>query len=168
MRILMYAEPYLDPEFSRPQQIYTLLRILKDAYNEDAEDDEAYLAVDHVMDDDIIFGSDDPQAILDMANGWNLSVLENLRKAINGYIMAYDKEKASKDAYAALNNTATYELKKAAMAADNDFYTFAEAAFYIPTGETRAAYFRTVLSNADMALIQSEPENFVILEVAAK
>jgi len=168
MRILMYVEPYLDPDFSRPQKIYTLLHVLKDAYNEDADDAEAYLAIDHVMDDDIIFGSDDPQAILDAALDWNNRLSNNLREAVIGYVSSFNKNNGHDNPFAALDNTATYELKKAAMAADNDFYSFADDALYIPVAGIGATDFRTVLSPADLALIQQEPQAFAILEVPAK
>lgn len=168
MRILMYTEPYLDAEHTRPQQIYTLLHVLKDAYNEEADDDEAYLSIDHVADDDIIFGSDDPQAILDVVKDWNDMVVDNLREALNGYVVSFNKNKGHDNPLAVLDNTATYELKKAAMAADNDFYSFADNALYIPVSGIGATYFHTVLSNADLALVRQEPENFAILEVPAK
>ena len=141
MRILMYTEPYLDTELTRTQQIHILLHVLKDAYNEEADDDEAYLAIDHVADDDIIFGSDNPQAILDAAKEWNILLQDNLREALNGYVVSFNKNKGHDNPTAVLDNTATYELKKAAMAVDNDFYAFADDALYIPVAGIGATYF---------------------------
>lgn len=168
MRILMYAAPYIDPDTPRTQQIYTLLHVLKDAYNEEADDSEAFLAIDHTWDDDVIFGSDDPQAILDAAKDWNTNILNNLRDAMNAYVSSFEKTLADKDPLSVLDNTATYGLKKAAMAADNDFYSFADDALYIPVAGIGATYYHTVLSQADLALIRQEPESFAILEVPAK
>ena len=159
----MLSEPYLEADMPRSQKIKSLLSILSDAYNTYADDDEAYLAVDFVDEGDVILGTEDPQAILDASVGWNAKIMNNLHEAISEYLTASKGNNG-----AALNAASVYALKKAAMAADDDFYSFAEDALYIPAEKSHALYFRTVLSAADRMGIRARPESYALLEVGVK
>ena len=167
MRILMHATPYLEGCTTREEKIRALAEVLSAEYNEAVSDPDAYLAIDYIEDENVCFGSDDAKGILDAAGTWNERLRNNLRSAVISYIDAF-RRVDDPSSCESLNTTDTYALKKAAMAADNDFYTFAEEALLIPRQETGALYFRTVLEPADLKLIHTVPQEFVLLEIPVK
>lgn len=168
MRILIDITPYCDNTDSRDSMIQTLADVLSVACNEEAADKEAYLAVDALDDTCAVFGMDNPEAILCAAQEWNKQIQADLRAAITEFTKTLDVFSAACDTRASLDTSATYNLKKAAMAADNDFYSFAEYALYIPNAKNGALYFRTVLEAEDLQCIQSFPKKYAIIEIEAK
>ena len=168
MRILMDITPYCDSTDPRDSMIQTLVDVLSVAYNEEAADKEAYLAVDALDDTCTIFGMDNPEAILCAARGWNDQLRTDLQVALTEFTKTLDASRIDCNTRAGLDNAATYNLKKAAMAADNDFYSFAEHALYIPNARNGALYFRTVLEAEDLQCIQEFPEKYAIVEIEAK
>lgn len=168
MRILMDITPYCDSTDPRDSMIQTLADVLSVAYNEEAADKEAYLAVDALNDTCTIFGMDNPEEILYAARDWNDQLRTDLQVAITEFSKMIDASRTDGGTKVGLDNAATYNLKKAAMAADNDFYSFAEYALYIPNARNGALYFRTVLEAEDLQLIQAFPEKYAIIEIEAK
>ena len=69
--------------------------------------------------------------------------------------------------FSPLDSVDTYGLKRAAMAADNYFYRFAEKAAYLPN-EMGYEYFRPQISAENLAQIQKNPELYAIIDIAVK
>ena len=88
---------------------------LQDEYNEISSDPEAYIQ----SLDNIVFGSKNTESILRIANRWNDCIVRNLKQAITSWQMGGSKPEHQ-----------TYELVKAAMAADNAVHPYATRLLY--------------------------------------
>ena len=113
MRILIDITPYCDNTDSRDSMIQTLADVLSVAYNEEAADKEAYLAVDALDDTCAVFGMDNPEAILCAAQEWNKQIQADLRAAITEFTKTLGVFSAACNTRASLDTSATYNLKKA-------------------------------------------------------
>lgn len=162
MKVLVYTKDCLAEDMSREEKIKELADILSSAYDDATADSEAYVAAEHIEDNDLVLGAEAPKTILDAADHWNESIVEELEAAID----EYRKATPSDGRHLKLDNSITYRLKKAAMAADNSFYCFADKATYLPRhGST---FFRTVLEMDDIQAIHFAPENYAIIDIPVK
>lgn len=135
-----------------------LFETVKDIYNRCAADDEAYL-VDEFS--DFVFGENEPEKVTREASAWNQEIREDFCRALDNLYT----ERAKDAGVFTLDNQITYELKKAAMALDNDFYSHAELATCL--GETQD-YFNTTIKAEELADILQNPENYALIEVWPK
>lgn len=143
-------------------------RILEVAYAGSVSDPEAYLATDFIEPESVIFGKEKPDELIKAARNWNLSIQTNLLSALERFILPFGNPNNCQPEDIPLDNNTTYALKCAAMAADDDFYEFADKALYIPLAENGALYFRTILRQDELARIEAVPENYLIIEIPAK
>ena len=142
------------------EEISTLLRGL---YDDSCDDDEAYM---HDEADSIILGRDDKDAVITEAEQWNDRLIRDVETAI-----ANMKQKKAETGSWAVDNSTTYELKKAAMALDNDFYAYADYAVAKPVDvspEYPPVYLETTLHDSERDYIKSHPEQFAVVEIYAK
>lgn len=129
---------------------------LQDEYNEISFDPEAYIQ----SLDNIVFGSKNTESILRIANGWNDCIVRNLQQAITSWQTGGSKPEHQ-----------TYELVKAAMAADNTVHPYATRLLYnmykVHNDDTDYT-FSTVLSPEHLAHIQQHPDQYALIEVSVK
>lgn len=150
-----------------PEELAKMLfRTAVEAYNDQAADREAYLHEpdedDYAEDLSFVDGAADPDAIREMALGWN----GNIAKAFDGSLSAV-MSCAKGDGpgkWLSVPGPLVYGLKKAAMALDNDFYSFAEKALLV----NDQGYFTTRLQAAELADILAHPENYAAIDAAPK
>lgn len=138
------------------EEISTLLRGL---YDDSCDDDEAYL---HDEADSIILGRDDKDAVITEAEQWNDRLIRDVETAI-----ANMKQKKAETGSWPVDNSTTYELKKAAMALDNDFYAYTDYAVAKPV-DASPVYLETTLHDIERDEIKSHPEQFAVVEIYAK
>lgn len=160
MKVLIRLERFgcgLDGE-TLEEKARTLFETVRNIYNNCANDDEAYL-IDEFS--DCVFGEHEPERVIGEASAWNQRIREDFRRAL-AQLYA---ERSKNAGVLPLDNQITYELKKAAMALDNDFYSFAELATCL--GE-KQDYFNSVIKGEELAAIQQNPENYALIEVWPK
>ena len=153
---------------SREDTIQLAARILEVAYADSVKDPEAYLAMDFIEPESVIFGKEKPDKLIEAAQNWNLDIQRELLTALERFILPHGMLDNCRPEDIPLDNDITYALKCAAMAADNDFYTFADKALYIPLEENGALYFRTILRKDELARIEAVPEKYLIIEIPVK
>lgn len=95
------------------------------------------------------------------ASAWNQRIREDFCRTLDNLCA----ERANNAGVFPLDNQITYELKKAAMALDNDFYSHAELATCL--GEMQD-YFNTAIKAEELAAILQNPENYALIEVWPK
>ena len=160
MKVLIRLDRFdcsLDGETSE-EKARELFKIVQSIYNSCADDSEAYL-IDEFS--DCVFGEDKPEKIIREASTWNQIIREDFRRALAQLYVV----RAQNAGVIPLDNQITYELKKAAMALDNDFYSFAEQATCL--GKTQD-YFKTVIKDEELAEIRQNPKNYALIEVSPK
>ena len=169
MKILMKVDPDIRPEDSedRDELAMTLFRSVKDVYNEDAGDKEAYLVEPEEEgaseELDLVDGATDPGNIIKMAENWNRNVAKDFEMAL---VSAISKAGDTTGFMKWLNvpSQTVYTLKKAVMALDGDFYEFAETALLV----NEHNYFTTRLEDAQLADIKANPGGYASITVYPK
>lgn len=99
----------------------------------------------------------DHQFIVRTAEDWNLNIFKSLTSAIAKY-----QEALAVSTAPLLDNTQTYELKKAAMLADNHFHPFGGAATFLENSQGYP-YFKTLLTYKELEAIKELPEDYFIV-----
>ena len=168
MLFLIHADPFVDANSSREEKVKSLASVLQAEYNDAANDSEAYLATDYIDYEEALLGSEEPLGLLKVVHNWNLHIQKTLHSALTDIIRRYGSIEKLNPENITLDDSLTYDLKKAAMAADNSFYDFAEAAVYIPAGASNALYFRTVLTPYDISRIKAAPQEYALIDIPAK
>lgn len=143
-----------------------LHKIAKDDIEDQLSDPEAYVPEMYPEDDpECILGAIDPERLQEAAMKWNSDIRDNLLQAIGTYILAEGSRVATPAEL--LDTAATYGLKKAAIAADNSFFDFAEHFVNLPN-ENGFPYLRTQIGQRDLAKIMATPERYAIVPVYVK
>ena len=159
MRILVNISelcPETCPAEELQEEIVSLLRNL---YNDCADDEEAYLRDEA---DEVVLGRDKPDARIREAEHWN----DKIRRDFDIALSQMEQQK-DKTGLWPVDDQTTYALKKAAMAIDDDFYSFSEYAVTRPlTGAPR--YLEVVVRPEELEFIRRHPEQFAIVDIAAK
>ena len=155
MKILVEVPAFTDLKESRATQQRDLLDALKAEYKEDASCSDASLATDWCDENSFVFGADDPYKILHVAEKWNDNISARLHRAV----VAFQQTDSQ---------TALYDLKKAAMAANDDFYSFADEAVLITEMNGNHYWLHPLLHAEQHEKIKAHPEWFALVEVAAK
>lgn len=136
--------------------IESVLREISALYAESVADSEAYIDDDSPF-NGICFGFTNPKSVALTARGWN----DNIRKTFADAVLALEKNHTP-DGKLPLDNSLTYEVKKAAMALDNDFYAYAEYA--VALKETNS-YLACVIDDKSLADIIARPERYAVATV---
>ena len=168
MKTLMKIFPEERPGSDDPVELaLTLFLMARDAYDKCAGDDETYLAdpggslpLDKAV--GLLDGKADPEGMISLARSWNTDLADDFQRALS------EAEKATAGTgghrWLSVPGQIMYELKKAAMALDGDFYIFAEKALLI--NEHR--YFTTRLTDEELEDIGKNPGNYALIEVHPK
>ena len=149
MKTLIKILPEERPGSDDPAELaLTLFLTARGAYDECAGDDEAYLA--------------DPEGMIRLASLWNLGLADDFQRALSEAEKASTGEDTRR--WLSVPGQIMYELKKAAMALDGDFFLFAEKALLVD--EHR--YFTTRLTDEELEDIVKNPGNYALIEVHPK
>lgn len=170
MKIIVCMEDFI-PDFDPTEIIdknetaQDLASMLASDYAEStAASSGAYLKKEYVDADAAVFGIDNPEAVRDCINGWNSNIKRKLKEAMNKFFEAYGGPDSDFDGFG-LNNPLTQNLKDAACAANNTFEPYADEAVYT-SNEFGVPYFHPLASTKDIDLINANPENYAIIEIA--
>lgn len=144
-----------------------LFRIASCQYNEDCSDSEAYLweptdTYDIAKELSLLDGKKDPEVLKTVAKGWNNSLARSFDAALAAILTAAQSLEGP-DRWLAASSTQMYDMKKAAMALDNDFYAFAEYALLV-----NDKYITTRLQDKELAAILASPEDYAAITVHPK
>jgi len=159
MRILTNISE-LQPETCSEEELQEeIVSQLRELYNECADDDEANLRDEA---DEVILGRDKPDALVREAEQWN----DRLRSDFD-FALAQMKRQKRKNGCWPVDDQTTYALKKAALAIDDDFYSFSDYAVTRPlTGSP--GYLEVVIRPEELEFTRQHPEQFAIVDIAAK
>ena len=157
MKILIRLDDREWAAMSQDEKQEELFSQVETVYEWSADDDEAYLC-DSIG--ECVFGMDNPEELCQIARGWNANIIEDFDLALRELL----KDRAEKGAYR-LDTQITYELKKATMALDNSFYSFAEYATCL--GENQN-YLKTIITESELADVQQNPSAYALIEVYPK
>ena len=129
------------------QRIYNEL---VDAYNEAAASTESDL-YEHANPKNFLFGAFSKKAFLEAVNGWNTEIKQTFLRALKGLCPSLEEG----------------HLSGAARELDNTWYDYAAHGVYLPN-ELGWAYFKTLLTDKEMASILEDPSDFLIVTVYPK
>lgn len=152
-----------DPQ-SACQRLYA---IAKAEIEDGLTDQEAYVPEMYcTYDEDFIIGALTPEALKAAAIAWNPTIRQDLLTAIAQFMESALQDDSIKRDFA-LDTAATYGLKKAALAADNCFFDFADHIVNLPN-EQGYSYLRTILHENELARILAAPERYAIIPIWVK
>ena len=129
---------------------------LQRAYDEITNDPENYAqSVEHV-----VSGQTNTESILRIASGWNQVIREELRTVMDNLQKAGFR----------LDSQETYQLTKAAAIANIEFHPYASRLlFNMPNSKGEPSWvFSSVLTDAQLADIQTNPETYLLAELSVK
>ena len=145
------------------QRIYNEL---VDAYNEAAASTESDL-YEHANPKNFLFGAFSQKAFLEAVNGWNTEIKQTFLRALKGLCPSLDEGHIPRDDELPTDCSQTYNLSGAARELDNTWYDYAAHGVYLPN-ELGWAYFKTLLTDKEMASILEDPSDFLIVTVYPK
>lgn len=152
MKFLVETSLFCEPEDSREAQRTQILCGLQTEYCDSVSCKDAYLETNWCYEEDFIFGTDDPDAIVKAAGSWNTAIETRLWVAIAAY------QRMPRE-------TTLYDLKKAVMAADDDLYSFGDEAVLISDKTTGTYWLHPKLHDDQHEKVMQHPEAFAIVEV---
>ena len=152
MNILIELYPAGQPEEVSAETVFTRVR---DQYYEEVSTPDAYLKDCY----DVTFGKTNPSSIIQLAQGWNNTLLTDFLEAQANYLKVLGT-----DGIKSFDTPASYALKCAVAAINNSFYDFAEWAIYA----LDTPYFTTVMTDELLAVVVNEPERFALIDVTPK
>lgn len=155
---------------ANPKAVCKYLHAIAKSDVEDAlHDSEAYVPDFDDTVDDYILGAIDPHLLKSKVSDWNAFLWQELLQTIDGFLRDAAKNAADKADLNAelLNSAATYALKKAALAADNCFFDFAEHIVDLQN-EMGFTYLCTTLSDRQLAGVMAAPEEYAIIPIWVK
>lgn len=150
---------------TNPREVYLRLhRRARMDIESEMTDPEAYVpdADDY---DDCIIGAIEPERLKKAVIKWNPSIGQALLRAIEKFLDTRNKDYGQ--VALQLDTETTYELKKAAIAADNNFFDYADHFVALPN-ENGFTYLQTVIQDRDFAKIMAAPEKYAIIEIQVK
>jgi hypothetical protein len=164
MRILTSIKKYMEEDASNKEILHDVLSLLQDAFWMSAQDKEVSFAIDLVEESDVIFGKDHPEQLTAAVEKWNENIVATLVNELKSFIQAnpeWDK------GHIKLESRATYGLKKAAIAADDGWYDFADQAVFLEN-MFGFPYFRQILDDKQIQHIVRNPGDYIIVDVPVK
>lgn len=155
----MYCLVNIETLANEDRTAQNVFKIVKNLYEDSTDIRDSYLyEPDNASNINCIFGFEQPDIILKNAQSWNNRIFEELNRCVQHKYTADDLES---DTYRPM----LYDLKKAAMTADNDFYAFADYAAAI---DPEQAVFQTTISKTERMYVLAHPEAYALIEVYPK
>ena len=166
MILLRIPQDEFTPEDVRkdPRTVWSSLHAkCKADIEEELSDPEAYVPEMYVEDEpNCILGAIEPERLQEAVMTWNEAIRNDLLQAIGEYILSEGSDPSER-----LDTAATYSLKKAAIAADNCFFDFAERIVGLPN-EKGFRYLHSLIDSRELAEIMAAPENYAIIPIYVK
>ena len=164
MRILINIDNYCDENASHDEIVSAMMDAIKGDYYDRADDCDA-----EILDrpNSVILGMEEPVRLIDEARRWNNDIRTELARSIELLYKKYGENLAEADL---LNTVEIYRLKCAAMAANDDFYEYADQQVRIdnPYLGEHSNIWRSVLMPQELQAIIEHPENYAIFDVYVK
>lgn len=167
MRVLMkIPDSILTRNLPAAKLARELFSIVSYHYNEECGDSEAYLQVpanDENLAEDmaLLNGRYDPDKITAMAKEWNNQLAEDFERVLAQALATQACPGSAR--WLTIPSPQIYELKKAIMALDNDFYAFAEQALLV-----NSKYITTRLQAEELNDILAHPDSYATITVHPK
>lgn len=141
---------------------------LQETYCDYADDSEAYLhepddTGSYVEDMELVLGADDPGKIRSIAEGWNMSLAQEMERVLSKIQACQADGIHGARRWLSAATVDLYELKKAAMALDNDFYSFADKCLLL-CGHPTARFS----NDAELAPVLADPGSYAVVAVYPK
>lgn len=144
-------------------------RAFNDAYDDNADDDEAYL---HQPDSErdaaecvsFVDGRSDPAGILRVAEGWNRTVSDTFDAVLEQLRASAPKRPDGTVDWLGAPSQTIYLMKKAAMALDGQVNDFADRALLV----NRYGYPTALFEPDQLKAVQDDPSAYATLEVWPK
>lgn len=166
LRIPEEALPLPDCENFSRQAAAVLFNTVSEQYNEQVHDPDVYLYdygdrsdMDKAL--NMIYGPDSPDKIKETAASWNQEIMDEFSRALKALADATPKTEAGALDWLRAPSPVIYDMKKAAMALDGDFYEYARQALLI----SKKGYFTTFLTDAQLEHILTHPEEYAVINV---
>lgn len=170
MKVLIKIKSEREPEQTPDQLAKALFNRLQNAYLDQSGDREAYLLQPDVCGEhtaeilSFVDGMENPETLKKEAENWNHELEASFTMALRNLECTL-KRKPNMDAkWLNAPDPLLYDLKKAAMALNDDFYCFAECATLIDIHDT----LQCRLDSKEKNDILEHPENYAILQVWPK
>lgn len=157
MELLLKVDGLNLPELNEDDARNALFALAKHEYYNASTIEDAYISDATIDDAEINFGFKEPDTIIGRVHDWNSDIQHSFELALN----KFQREHLETGKFP-LDNLATYELRKAAMAIDDAFYDYAECAHNLDGTLT------VILTEQHLADIQAHPENYAIIDVYPK
>ena len=164
MKILIHlanaGEGEISKDFPREQNIRNLFETVNNLYEASTSDSSCWLYEQDVSDINCVFGFDEPEHIILEAEKWNGEIVRHFHLALAA--LDAEKERTGK---LPMDNTLTYDLKKAVTALDGCFHEFAETAVAL---KPACDYFTSLIEPKQLQDIKEHPENYATIIVWPK
>lgn len=152
---------YIQDEETKTKQ---LKLALEKAYHEAVTDPETYV----VGIEDVYYGDANPKTIKELADEWNLRIHARLNHAIGQYLLTEPAQNYNK----VLGNVQTYELVKAAMAANDEMHDYARELLFNMVSEHDPEdtnwVFKSVMRPYQLQHIMEHPEQYAVCNLIVK
>lgn len=164
MRILINVDSYCEENASHDAIVSTMMDAIKGDYYERVDDCDA-LILD--CPNSVVLGTEEPARLIKEACRWNDDIRKELCHAIEALYAKHGKDLAEADT---LDTADVYRLKCASLAANDDFYEFADQQIRIdnPYLGEHSNSWRSILRPQELQAIIEHPENYAIFDVYVK
>lgn len=135
---------------------------IQDQFDDQADVADAYLSSMDPSDveENITFGAEAPEKIIQIAKDWNQTILNMVLAATKKALPFLERGE--------LDGQHTYELSCTARMADNHWFWCADYATYIASEDHQYPFFCVLLEPKDVEDIEAHPENYIVLDVYPK
>lgn len=164
MKILINIDAYCDEGASHDEIVSTMMDVIKSDYYDRVNDCDACI-LDRP--NSVILGMEEPVRLIEEAHRWNKDICTELHRSIELLHKKFGENLAEADL---LDTVEIYRLKCAAMAANDDFYEYADQQVRIdnPYLGEHSNIWRSVLLPQELQAIIEHPENYAIFDVYVK
>ena len=164
MKILINIAAYCDEGASHDEIVSTMMDAIKSDYYDTVDDSDV-----RILDrpNNVILGQEEPVQLIEDARRWNKDIRTELQRSIELLYKKFGENLAEADL---LNTAEIYRLKCAAMAANDDFYEYADQQVRIdnPYLGEHSNIWRSVLLPEELQAIIEHPDNYAIFDVYVK
>ena len=170
MKVLIKIHSEREPAQTPDQLAQALFNRLQNAYLDQSGDREAYLLQPDVCGKhaaetlSFIDGMENPETLKKEAENWNRRLEASFTMALHNMECTLKRRPGMGARWLSAPDPLLYDLKKAAMALDDDFYCFAECAVLTDVHDT----LQCRLEDEEKNDIAAHPENYAILQVWPK
>ncbi len=138
-----------------------LYKMVQDVYDSVTISEETYL---RLMDtQDITWGYEDPDQIIQTAKEWNPQIVSSFESALKAFLSPYFESKNPDDL--PLDSTCSYELHRAVAEVDNYFLS---CVYHATLLQPYQGHFNTLIAKDELEDICKNPACYALIEVYPK